>query len=339
MTQAIIDTIPIIGPGDSLSRSSQGYSSAGEEKRVKPKHFDPTRLLVAPLLFALVSMTGCLSAKHSWFHRSESNTVTIPADGSIPSELSQVTLPPYVIAPPDVLLIEVFLPPQATKEANGPVQLYPQPISGQHLVRIDGSVGLGIWGSLQVAGLTTNQAADAVRRYIFDQIRNDPIIAKIAAPITKPEQLLVVVDVVSYNSKTYFVITDGAGYGEQVYEFPIQGSETVLSALAKVGGVPSVGSKRHIWVARRTPHPNQPEQILPVDYIGTTQHGVTVTNYQILPGDRVYVKSEKIFRIDSFLQKVLTPVERILGVTLLGSSTVNSISGRNQGGGGGGGIP
>lgn len=284
---------------------------------------------LAPLMSLL--FCGCLGMHGHGAHL-EGPMVTIPVDGNVPTELSKITLPPYVIEPPDVLLIEVYLPPQKGKEANGPIALYPQPISGQHLVRLDGSVGLGIWGSVQVTGLTTNQATDAVRQYIFNQIKNDDIIKKIAAPVSKPEQLLVVVDVLAYNSKTYFVITDGAGYGEQLYEFPIQGSETVLSALARVGGIPTVGSKRNIWVARRTPHHGQPEQILPVDYVGTTQHGIALTNYQILPGDRVYVKSEKIFRVDSFLQKLLTPVERILGVTLLGSSTVNSINGRNQGG-------
>lgn len=303
---------------------------------MKPNPKVPTRSFAIVALMALSALTGCVGSKHYVAHHAEGPTVTVPTDGSIPTELNQVMLPPYVIAPPDILLIEVYLPPQTGKEANGPVQLYPQPISGQHLVKIDGSVSLGVWGSVQVAGLTTNQAADAVRRHVFEQIRNDPIIKKISAPISRPEQLLVVVDVLAYNSKTYFVITDGAGYGEQVYEFPIQGGETVLSALAKVGGIPTVGSKRQIWVARRTPHLGQSDQILPVDYIGTTQHGVTLTNYQILPGDRVYVKSEKIFRVDSFLQKVLTPVERILGVTLLGSSTVNSISGRNTGGNQGG---
>jgi polysaccharide export outer membrane protein len=298
---------------------------------VATKLIAPTRWVLLALVVSMLS--GCLGhGKHLLHPHAETTTVTIPTDGSIPTELNQVTLPPYVIAPPDELLIEVFLPPQKGKEANGPVALYPQPISGRHLVRIDGSVGLGIWGSVQVAGLNTNQAADAVRQYVFDKIRDDEIIKKISAPLSKPEQLLVVVDVLAYNSKTYFVIADGAGYGEQIYEFPIQGGETVLSALAKIGGVPTVGSRRHIWVARRTPHPHQPEQILPVDYIGTSQHGVTITNYQILPGDRVYVKSEKIFRVDSFLQKALTPIERILGITLLGSSTVNSISGRNLGG-------
>jgi polysaccharide export outer membrane protein len=258
--------------------------------------------------------------------------VTIPPQGLVPSELSKVSLPPYVIEAPDILLVEVYLPPQEGK--NDPVLLYPQPISGQHLVRMDGSIGLGIYGSVPVAGLTVDQAKESIRQFVFNKIKDDPRIKKVLATLDSPDRLYVIVDVISYNSKTYYVFTDGAGYGEQVYEFPYQGNETVLSALARVGGIPTVGSKRNIWVARRTPHPNQPDQILPVDYVGTSQHGITLTNYQILPGDRVYVKAEKIFRVDSFLQKLLTPVERVLGITLLGSSTVNSIRNRQQGGGG-----
>jgi polysaccharide biosynthesis/export protein len=275
--------------------------------------------------------SGCTGTRSHLANHSGS-MVTIPPQGLVPSELSKVSLPPYVIEAPDILLVEVYLPPQEGK--NDPVLLYPQPISGQHLVRMDGSIGLGIYGSVPVAGLTVDQAKESIRQFVFNKIKDDPRIKKVLATLDSPDRLYVIVDVISYNSKTYYVFTDGAGYGEQVYEFPYQGNETVLSALARVGGIPTVGSKRNIWVARRTPHPNQPDQILPVDYVGTSQHGITLTNYQILPGDRVYVKAEKIFRVDSFLQKLLTPVERVLGITLLGSSTVNSIRNRQQGGGG-----
>jgi polysaccharide export outer membrane protein len=157
--------------------------------------------------------------------------------------------------------------------------------------------------------------------------------------VDKPDKLFVVVDVLAYNSKTYYVVTDGAGFGEQIYSFPITGGETVLDALARVNGLPEIASKRDIWVARRSPVPGTPEQMMPVDYVGITQHAIAQTNYQILPGDRIYVKAEEIFRVDRFLQKVLTPVERVLGVTLLGASTYNNISGRGLGSNGGGGVP
>src|SRR6185369_3535873 len=136
-----------------------------------------------------------------------------------------------------------------------------------------------------------------------------------------------------YNSKRYYVITDGGGLGagEQVVSLPITGSETVMDAIANVGGLSDVSSRRNIWVARRTPHPGQPWQILPVDWVGMTQHGITYTNYQIMPGDRIYVKAQKLVTIDRTLARIFAPIERVFGITLLGASTVNQIQGRGSG--------
>src|SRR5262249_34860790 len=179
----------------------------------------------------------------------------------------------------------------------------PQPIDGQHLVGPDGTIKLGIYGSVQVAGLTREQAEDRIRQFISDATGN------------KPEYVQVVVDVVAFNSKAYYVIADGAGFGEQVFSFPCTGSETVLDAVARINGLPQVASKRHIWVARRSPR-GGPEQILPVCWEEMTQQGITRTNYQVLPGDRIYVQSQKIISVDNALAKFLSPVERVFGITL-----------------------
>lgn len=290
---------------------------------------DCRRLIAIGLCVIAFTATGCL---HDGQLKGgpDAPAATLIAPANVPSELSMVTLPPYAIGSPDILLIEVYTLP---REALGPAAvLSPQPITGQHLVRPDGTVNLGVYGSVSVAGLTTDQAKEAVRRHVHEQLRtlNATSGGKTTPPPDDPNKLFVAVDVVGYNSKAYYVITDGAGFGEQIYRFPIQGSETVLDALSNINGLPAVGSKSHIWVARRTPHCNQPDQVLPVDYVGITQHGITQTNYQILPGDRVYVRAEELFRVDGFLQKVLTPVERLLGVTLLGSSTYNSVTNRRQ---------
>jgi polysaccharide export outer membrane protein len=271
-------------------------------------------------------------------------------DASVPRELSKVVLPPYVIEPPDVLLVTVLIPPKSLpvahykaetlmrpdervptdpKElekfdqdrARSPVSrpMVPQSIDGQHLVRPDGTINLGIYGSVMVAGLTCDQARERVRAFI-SQITGD-----------RPEELQVVVDVIAYNSKSYYVITDGAGNGEQVYAFPITGSETVLDAIGRINGLPPVSSKRHIWVARRSPQ-GGPDQILPVDWVSLTQCGAAATNYQVLPGDRVYVMSQPLLQADNWLAKVLSPVERVFGITLLGATTVQTLQGRTFGG-------
>src|SRR5947199_70862 len=83
-----------------------------------------------------------------------------------------------------------------------------------------------------------------------------------------------------------YVITDGAGYGEQITPVPATGNETVLDGIARIGGLPQVASKRDIWVARRSPQ-GGPDQILPVCWEEITKQGITRTNYQILPGDRI----------------------------------------------------
>lgn len=245
-----------------------------------------------------------------------------PPDGTVPRELSKVTLPPYVIEAPDVLQVDVILAPFPENLATNRYSTYldPQPVNGQYLVKMDGTILLGIYGSVQVAGLTIDQARERVRDFIAEQAKKTKDI------------LQVTVDVVAYNSKQFYVITDGAGYGEQVHPFPITGSETVLDAMGRVGGLPAVGSRRRIWVARRSPHADCPEQKLPVDWVAITQCGITATNYQVLPGDRIYVQAEAIFRIDNAMAKFLSPIERTFGIVLLGSSTVNSIQGRFPGG-------
>ncbi|HYH68649.1 MAG TPA: polysaccharide biosynthesis/export family protein, partial [Urbifossiella sp.] len=186
--------------------------------------------------------------------------IAVPPAGAVPRELDPITLPPYVIEAPDILSIQVViraevdvkdaLPDKEGKKAKTyeTKPLPVQDISGQFLVGQDGMVRLASWGSVMVAGLTLDQAVEAVRRHLVQT----ETLSRLG---TRPESLVVVVDVIAYNSKRYYVITDGGGYGEQVYPFPVQGSEKVLDAIANINGLPAVASKRNIWVARRCPHP------------------------------------------------------------------------------------
>jgi hypothetical protein len=86
---------------------------------------------------------------------------------------------------------------------------------------------------------------------------------------------------------------------------------------------------------------------MPVDWVAITTRGRTETNYQLLPGDRLYVKADCWAEFDTRLARVLAPFERVFGFTLLGSGTVFTIQ-RNTAagkfdkstatGGGGGGL-
>jgi polysaccharide export outer membrane protein len=228
--------------------------------------------------------------------------------GQVPQELNKISLGPYIIEPPDVLLIE------STQS------LRDQPIRGQHLVRPDGTVGLGIYGSVHVAGLTLDQAQSVIAAQVGLRVKN-----------LDAQNLYV--DVLAYNSHVYYVITDGGGYGEQVFRLPITGNETVLDAIGQIAGLPAVASKRQIWLARPVPGDGHHQQIMPINWLAITQCAATDTNYQILPGDRIYVMADRWITFDSRVAKVLSPFTRMLGFTLLGAETVQTIRGRNSFGG------
>jgi RNA polymerase sigma factor (sigma-70 family) len=190
--------------------------------------------------------------------------------------------PGYVIEPPDILTIDVSV---RGKPAGGDrLDLPLEPIRGEHLVRPDGTVSLGAYGPVSVSGLTIDQAAEAIRKHLagHELLREKGF---------KADDLVVAVDVKEYNSKSCYVITDLTGDGEQVVRLPVTGKETVRDAVAKVGGLGAKAAAGRVYVARPAPAGGQ-DQILPVDWAGITRHGQSETNYQLLPGDRVYVREK-----------------------------------------------
>jgi polysaccharide export outer membrane protein len=322
---------------------------------------------------AALGLVGCADTRMSQ-----------PYFPDLPRELQKVSLPSYVIEPPDILLIDAVriipLPPyriepldvlfiqvlgtlpdepiaglyrvdpdgtillgptygsvrvagQTLEEARQSIESYLrrilkdprvtvslaesralQQIRGEHLVRPDGTIGLGTYGSVYVAGMTLAEAKLAIERHL-SKFLQDPEVS---------------VDVLAYNSKVYYVIFDGGGYGQQIIPLPITGNETVLDALAKVNGLPFQASNKHIWIARPAPPEAGGEQILPVNWEAITMRGCTATNYQILPGDRIYVQADHWITLDNTLAKILTPIERLFGVTLLGNATIRAVGNGNN---------
>ena len=215
-------------------------------------------------------------------------------------------------------LKEILKDPQVSVQLAQSAAL--QPITGEHLVAPDGTVNLGTYGSVYVAGMTLDEAKTA----IDGQLAND---------LDSPN---VSVSVFAYNSKVYYVITEGAGLGDTAARFPITGNETVLDALTQVNGLSRVSSKR-IWVARPMPGESGCDSILPVNWKEITQGGATATNYQVLPGDRIFIAEDKLIAIDSALNRMIAPFERMFGVSLLGSQAIQNINRFPQGGQGFGG--
>jgi polysaccharide export outer membrane protein len=208
----------------------------------------------------------------------------------------------------------VYVAPARTK--------VPQQIVGEHLVRPDGKVSLGSYGAVHVTGMTIAQAKQSIEAHLSRFLQS-------------PE---VSVDVAAYNSKIIYVISDGGGAGQTVLRLPVTGNETVLDAVAQTGGLSPVASQRRIWVARPAPSPAKGVQILPVDWIGISTEARTDTNYQLFPGDRLFIQSQPLVKADTAMARAFAPFERVFGFSLLGTGlyrtvrTLNSVNGTGNGG-------
>ncbi len=175
----------------------------------------------------------------------------------MPRELDKRIASPYVVEPGDVLLVQPV-------NLDSPVRL-----PGDQTVLPDGTIQLGRYGLIIVAGKTMPQIEADVRTQIEAQTKD-------AGPITAR--------LVTRVSKVYYVLGEVNAPGA----FPLQGRETVLDALLAAGGLNDKASRKFITLARPT-HADGCRVVLPVCYNEIVQLGDTSTNYQIAAGDRIYV--------------------------------------------------
>ncbi len=188
-----------------------------------------------------------------------------------------------------------------------------QPVSGVYLVAPDGTINLRSYGQVYVTGMTLPEIKVALERHL-SQYLDSPSVA---------------VDVVSYNSKVYYIVTQGAGLGDNIVRVPVTGNETVLDAISQVRGFSQVSGK-DVWIARPAPQGFQCEQILPVDWQAITQGASTSTNFQILPGDRVYIAEDRTVALTNLVSKIIGPFERVMGFASLSSSTIRNFNNLNN---------
>jgi protein involved in polysaccharide export with SLBB domain len=197
----------------------------------------------------------------------------------IPRELDKRIALPYIVEPGDVLLVQPV-------NLESPVRL-----PGDQTVLPDGTIQLGRYGQIVVAGKTTAQIETEVRAQIEAQAKDK----EVAGPITAR--------LVTRVSKVYYVLGEVNAPGV----FPLQGRETVLDALLAAGGLNDKGSRKYITLSRPT-SPDGCRVVLPVCYNEIVQLGDTSTNYQIAAGDRIYVPTRG--RDDCNRKKVCPPCGR-----------------------------
>ncbi len=186
-----------------------------------------------------------------------------------------------------------------------------QPVKGKYLVGPDGTINLRHYGRVPVSGMTVAEAKAAIEKQLGKFLQSP----------------LVSVNVVAYNSKVYYMITQGAGLGDSVRRLPVTGNETVLDAISQINGLSQVSDSKRIWIVRPSPSDGQKATILPVDWHAITRRGETATNYQIFPRDRVYIGEDAKLTGTNVISKNTAPIERAMGIISLTTSTLQGMSG------------
>jgi polysaccharide export outer membrane protein len=234
----------------------------------------PPRKFIIPVIVAvaLCVFAGCSSTslgrltgqagthKLTVTARELRSQATEPAQ--LPRELDKHPSPPITVEPGDVVLVH-------PTEIDSPVRL-----PGDQPILPDGTINLGRYGRLVVAGLTLGEIEAAVHTQIEARTQ---------------EKVAVGARLVSRQSKVYYVLGEVNAPGA----FPFNGRETVLDAIMAAGGLNDRASRQFITLARPTA-PESCRIVLPICYNEIVQLGDTSTNYQIAAGDRIYVPSKSM---------------------------------------------
>ncbi|MFK8112229.1 MAG: polysaccharide biosynthesis/export family protein [Rubripirellula sp.] len=177
---------------------------------------------------------------------------------TVPHELDLGVVSTHFLQPGDVLLIE-------------PVDLDTEiRIPADQRVLIDGSIDLGEFGRIVVAGLTVESAEKLIQRSIVDAgLEKQDVNVRLLEPVSR-----------------FYVLGEVNSPGS----YPLDGNETVLDGILAAGGLTSAAAPCKILLARPTESCSC-RVTLPVCYREITQLGDTATNYQLQPGDRVFVST------------------------------------------------
>ncbi len=210
------------------------------------------------------------------------NQSRIPS--GIARENAKTVLPPHRLQPGDTVLIE---PVSLDRDLRLPAD---------QTVLADGTIDLGPYGRIVVAGQDLEQAESLIEQQIDFQTREQLETCRKAGCEPKstggvsdrPDEC----DSIAINVRLlepvhrYYVLGEVNAPGA----YNLSGYETVLDAIVTAGGLNNSANPCQILLSR----PSEPcdcRVTLPVCYREIVQLGNTASNYQLRPGDRIFVAS------------------------------------------------
>lgn len=223
-------------------------------------------------LFVVSSAVGCSTLGAPFGVTPPAHKLTAQAEelrkqsgvAPLPRELNKTLLPAYVVEPGDTLLV-------IPARLDSPLRL-----PGDQPVLMDGTIDLGEYGRPVVAGKTLPQIEAEVRQIV-------------AARVKDKDDAVLNVRLIGRASKVFYVLGEVNAPGA----FPLAGRETVLDGIIAAGGITRRATTQKIILSRPT-DPCGCRILLPICYDNIVQLGDTSTNYQLQPGDRIFIPSKGI---------------------------------------------
>lgn len=191
----------------------------------------------------------------------------------------------YRVGPPDLLAVTVLPEPAIEREVT---------------VRPDGRISLDLIGDVAVEGRTIAE----VRADIAERIRRF-----IVSPTVS-------VDLTESRSRRFYVF----GQVRRPGSFPLVGRVTAVEALAEAGGGNLFASMNGSRLSRAS----EDGGAYPVRFNDIMQRADAATNYELMPGDVIWVPPSLSARIGFALQRALFPISAIFGVGREGAGTASA---------------
>ncbi|MEM6689080.1 MAG: SLBB domain-containing protein [Planctomycetota bacterium] len=247
---------------------------------------------------AFLLQTGCSTLGISLYptgsyltSQAEEVLDSAPAVANLPKELSMDVLPAHFLTPGDVLLIE---PERLDSDVR---------VAADQRVLVDGTLDLGPAGRVVVAGQTIEAAEQLItelvyqhlveedeRQSVLNQLGEDRSVESQMSEVERARHLASLHDKARMNiwllesTERYYVLGEVNSPGT----YSLAGNQTVLDGILEAGGLTSTAAPCKILLARPT-RQGSCRAVLPVCYREITQLGEATTNYQLKPGDRIYV--------------------------------------------------
>jgi protein involved in polysaccharide export with SLBB domain len=207
----------------------------------------------------------------------------VPA--GVPRENAATVLDTHILQPGETLLIESHHPESDLR------------IPADQVILADGTVDLGAYGRVVVAGSDLEAAEALIETQIAEHLQKQKVRCTPSsdAPSESPsDDRAAAIDCnrIAINVRLlepvhrYYVL--GAVNAPGVYR--LSGHETVLDGILEAGGLSETAHPCKLLLARAT-DPCECRVVLPICYRDIVQLGSTASNYQLRPGDRIFVAS------------------------------------------------